>query len=38
MQSIQLNMYVGKADLSKSYLNPKRKLGTMYFSEITKEQ
>ena len=29
--------YAGKADLSKGYLNPKRKLGvTMHFSEIIK--
>ena len=31
--------YVGKADLSKSWWNPKRKLGvTMHFSEIIKLQ
>ena len=31
--------YVGKADLSKGYWNPKRKLGvTTHFSEIIKQQ
>ena len=30
--------YAGKADLSKAYWNPKRKLGvTMHFSEIIKQ-
>ena len=31
--------YAGKADLSKVYWNPKRKLGvTTHFSEIIKQQ
>ena len=31
--------YAEKADLSKAYLNPKRKLGvTTHFSEIIKQQ
>ena len=31
--------YAGKADLSKGYWNPKRKLGaTAHFSEIIKQQ
>ena len=31
--------YAGKADLSKSYWNPKRKLGvTAHFSEIIEQQ